>query len=55
MNFALILFLLTVLTGVVALADRMVLARRRAPDAREPWYVEYAKSFFPYCAPAAIT
>jgi len=47
MNFALILFLLTVLTGVVALADRMVLAKRRAPDAREPWYVEYAKSFFP--------
>src|SRR3954462_3166156 len=47
MNFALILFQLTVLTGVVALADRMVLAKRRAPDAREPWYVEYAKSFFP--------
>src|ERR1700709_62238 len=47
MNFALILVLLTVLTGVVALADRMVLARRRTPDAREPWYVEYAKSFFP--------
>src|SRR5437764_4387154 len=47
MNFALILFLLTVATGAVALADRLVFARRRAPDAPEPWWVEYPKSFFP--------
>src|SRR6202171_3086111 len=47
MNFALILFLLTVVTGVIALADRMLLARNRAPGEPEPWWVEYPKSFFP--------
>lgn len=47
MNFALILFLLTVGTGVVSLFDRLVLARRRAVDEPEPWWVEYPKSFFP--------
>jgi signal peptidase I len=47
MNFALILFLLTVVTGVVWLLDRLVLARRRAPGQAEPWWVEYPKSFFP--------
>src|SRR6266513_164079 len=47
MNFALILFLLTVLTGVMTLADRMVFARRRRPGEPEPWWIEYPKSFFP--------
>jgi len=47
MNFALILFLATVVTGAVALADRLAFAKRRAPDAREPWWIEYPKSFFP--------
>src|SRR5512137_2605719 len=47
MNFPLILFLLTVLTGLIALADRLVLAKHRAADAREPWWIEYPKSFFP--------
>ena len=47
MNFALILFLATVVTGAVALADRLVFAQRRAPDEREPWWIEYPKSFFP--------
>ena len=47
MNFALILFLATVATGAIALADRLVFARQRPPDAREPWWVEYPKSFFP--------
>src|SRR3954466_815608 len=47
MNFALILFLLTVLTGVITLFDRLVLARNRAEGQREPWWVEYPKSFFP--------
>jgi signal peptidase I len=47
MNFALFLFLATVLTGGIALLDRLYLAKRRAPDAREPWWVEYPKSFFP--------
>src|SRR5512137_1584791 len=47
MNFPLILFLLTVLTGLIALADRLVLAKHRAADAREPWWIEYGASFFP--------
>ena len=47
MNFALILFLLTVLTGVMSLADRLVFARRRRAGEPEPWWIEYPKSFFP--------
>ena len=47
MNFALILFLLTVATGAVWLLDRLVLARRRAPDAPVPAWIEYPVSFFP--------
>ena len=47
MNFALLLFVLLVVTGLVALADRLWLAPRRAKGAREPWWVEYGKSFFP--------
>src|SRR6266566_7047384 len=47
MNFALILFLLTVITGAIALADRLFFARGRPADAPEPWWVEYPKSFFP--------
>ena len=46
MNFAVILFALTLLTGAIALADRLFLAKRRSGGA-EPWWVEYAKSFFP--------
>ena len=47
MNFALILFVATLVTGAVALADKLVFAKRRAPDAPEPWWIEYPKSFFP--------
>lgn len=47
MNFALILFLATVVTGLIALADRLVLAKRRPAGTPEPWWVEYPKSFFP--------
>src|SRR5215472_2627679 len=47
MNFALILFLLTALTGVIALADRVYFSGRRESGAAEPWWIEYAKSFFP--------
>jgi signal peptidase I len=47
MNFPLILFLATGLTGLIALADKFVLAKGRAAGAREPWWVEYPKSFFP--------
>ncbi|MBI3141079.1 MAG: signal peptidase I [Rhodocyclales bacterium] len=47
MNFALILFLLTIATGAVWLFDLLVMKKRRAVDAREPWWVEYGASFFP--------
>jgi signal peptidase I len=46
-NFALLLFALLVVTGVVALADRLWLAKGRRERRAEPWWVEYAKSFFP--------
>ncbi len=47
MNFALILFLLTVATGAIWLFDVAVAKKRRSPDAKEPWWVEYGASFFP--------
>jgi len=47
MNFALILFVLLVITGIVALADRLWFAKKRMQDQREPWWIEYPKSFFP--------
>jgi signal peptidase I len=47
MNFALILFVLTAVTGVIWLIDRVAFARNRAEGAREPVWVEYSKSFFP--------
>src|SRR6188768_563156 len=47
MNFALILFVATIITGAIALLDRAVLAPRRRAGAPEPLLIEYAKSFFP--------
>jgi len=47
MDFALILFLLLVATGGIWLLDRFVLAGKREAGVEEPWWVEYAKSFFP--------
>ena len=47
MTFALILFSLLVLTGVIWLLDRFMLRARRPAGVNEPWWVEYAKSFFP--------
>ena len=47
MNFALILFLLLVITGGVWLSDKFLLKAKRADGVAEPWWVEYAKSFFP--------
>ena len=45
MDFALIMFLLLLITGGIWLLDRFVLAKKRT--GAEPWWVEYAKSFFP--------
>ena len=47
MNFPLIMFSLLVACGAIWLLDHFVLLRRRGAGAREPWWVEYAKSFFP--------
>jgi signal peptidase I len=47
MDFALIMFILLVVTGSIWLLDRFVLAKKRADGATDPWWVEYAKSFFP--------
>ncbi|MEN3355831.1 MAG: signal peptidase [Betaproteobacteria bacterium] len=47
MNFALIMFVLLVVTGAMWLFDWFVLRKRRAAGQREPWWVEYPKSFFP--------
>jgi len=47
MNFALILFLLTLVTGILWAVDRLHFRRKRATDAPEPAWVEYAASFFP--------
>lgn len=48
MNFALILFLLTLATGILWLIDRLVFNKRRlATGSKDPWWVEYGASFFP--------
>src|SRR5258705_11292972 len=47
MNFALILFVLLAITGAFALADAVYFAKHRGKDDKEPWWIEYPKSFFP--------
>ena len=47
MDFALIMFVLLVVTGFIWLLDRFALAAKRGSGVAEPWWVEYAKSFFP--------
>jgi signal peptidase I len=46
-NFALILFVLLVVTGVLWAMDKFVARKRRAPGAAAPWWVEWGASFFP--------
>src|SRR5207344_3120750 len=47
MNFALILFVLLVFTGAFALADAVYFHKQRRKEDKEPWWIEYPKSFFP--------
>jgi signal peptidase I len=47
LSFALFLLTLLVLTGVVWGLELAWLRRRRAADAKQPWWVEYSVSFFP--------
>jgi signal peptidase I len=46
-NFALILFLLLIVTAALWVADRFFARKRRAPGTPSPWWVEYGASFFP--------
>ena len=47
MNFALILFVLLVATGLIWLTDVLVFRKRRQPGGPEPLWVEYGAGFFP--------
>ena len=47
MNFAAFLLTLLVVTGLVWLLDKYFLRKRRAKEAKQPWWVEYSVSFFP--------
>jgi signal peptidase I len=47
MYFALFMVVILVVTGAIWLLDKFVLRQKRAVGIDEPWYVEYAKSFFP--------
>jgi len=46
-NFALILFVLLVVSGALWAADRFHFRKRRPAGSAEPWWVEYGASFFP--------
>lgn len=47
MNFPLILVVLTAVTGIIWLLDRLFFRRGRSGDSADPLLVDYAKSFFP--------
>ena len=47
MNFALILFVLVMITGLIWMLDHFWLRKLRPADAKDPWWVEYGASFFP--------
>jgi signal peptidase I len=47
LSFALFLFILLVVTGLVWLLELLFLRKRRAKERKQPWWVEYSVSFFP--------
>ncbi len=47
MNFPLILFVLTLITGVIWAVDRFYLRKKRDKDAPTPTWIDYSGSFFP--------
>jgi len=49
-DFPLVLMIATLVTGVIALIDKLFLAKKRQPEAEEPFLVEQSKSFFPVLA-----
>ena len=46
MNFAIFMLTLLSITGVVYLIDILFL-KKKEPEKKDPWWVEYSKSFFP--------
>ena len=47
MNFALIMVVLVLFTGVVWLAEMLYFRKHRAQGEAQPWWIEYPASFFP--------
>ena len=47
MIFALILLILLLISGILWLVEHCYARKRRAKDAKKPWWVEYGASFFP--------
>ncbi|KTD18439.1 signal peptidase I [Legionella jordanis] len=47
MNFALLLVILSLVSGVIYLLDILYFARRRKPDEKPGRIIEYSRSFFP--------
>ncbi|MCL2830139.1 MAG: signal peptidase I [Betaproteobacteria bacterium] len=47
MDFALILFILLLVTGGIWVIDILFLKKRREANARDPWWIEYGAGFFP--------
>ncbi|MDQ5918011.1 MAG: signal peptidase [Pseudomonadota bacterium] len=47
MNFALILFILLLVSGAIWAVDALFLKPKRAPGGKDPWWVEYGSGFFP--------
>lgn len=47
MNFALILFILLLVSAAIWAVDSLLLKPKRSPEAKEPWWVEYGSGFFP--------
>jgi signal peptidase I len=50
-DFALILFLLSVVTGILWCYDAFIARKQRVKGAPDPWWVEYGASFFPVILP----
>ncbi|MDG1144446.1 MAG: signal peptidase I, partial [Burkholderiales bacterium] len=46
MKFAILMLSLLLLTGLISLIDRVWFAKNRSSE-KDPWWVEYSKSFFP--------
>lgn len=60
MNFALLLVLLSFITGIIYLFDVLFWAKKRAPEQKPGKIIEYSRSFFPvffwfyYCDPSLL-